>query len=1552
MDPQQRHFLEVAWTALEDAGHDPEAAAAEGHSIGVFGATGASHHWVEVLMTTDIAAAVGGMQVALGNEKDFLPTKVAYKLGLTGPGINVQTACSSALVAVHLACQSLLGGECDTALAGGVSVNPKDRAGYPYEEDGIVSPDGHCRPFDARGQGTVPGHGVGVVVLKRLADALADGDRVRAVVRGSALNNDGGHKVGFTAPAVEGQAAVIAQAHAVAGIEATDLDYIEAHGTATPLGDPIEAAALARVFGGTAPEGGASPCALGSVKSNIGHLNAAAGIAGFIKTVLALEHGEIPPSLHFETLNPQIDFSRTPLYVNTALQPWPERAGAPKRAAVSSFGLGGTNAHVVLEAAPAVVPSAPSRDHQLLLWSAASETALEGATDRLAEHLAPPGAPLGVGLADVAFTLQRGRRRLPHRRFLVTPTAAAQGAAAALARRDPKRLRQGVEERRQRGVAFLLPGVGDHYPGMTAALYRDEPTFRAALDTCAEILQPLLGEDLRSLLYPTSPEGEAAATSAGKDAPKPDLKKMLGRGAGQGERSAAEARLDATRFAQPAVFAVEYALAQLLAEWGVVPEALLGYSLGEYTAACLAGVLPLEGALKLVAERARLIDELPAGAMVAVPLGEAETAALLQELGLTEALDIAAVTAPAVTVVAGPVATVATLEERLQGRELVARRLPATHAFHSRMLEPAAAPLRQLLAGMALAAPKIPVASNVTGDWLTAEEATDPEYWVRHLLGTVRFTEGVGRLLEGDRVLLEVGPGQSLATAARQHPEGGGRDGARPILTTVRDAWEGTPDLAHLLETVGRLWLAGVALDGRGFTRHETRQRVALPTYAFDREEYRLPQRAGALSAAAAAAPQDGAATAPRGRGEVGEWFYTPVWPLTSLPPALPSASEAREDGEAATGATLLFFRLEDAQDGGLASALTAHWEAAGQRVLSVYPGARFAAAADGARFEVPADDGPGYDALLAALREDPGGIPQRIVHGWSADRASMEGADDPSEGAATGVDDARFAAAQTFGVGSVVHLAQALARAAAVEPRTVTVLTRGLHAVDGGEALRPERATLVGALKVIPQEYPDLRLRNLDLGETLPAALVAAVAAEILFDGTFDGTSDGTGPETADQSPADAAAAAATATTVAYRASGRRVQHYEPVRLGPGSGAGVLRPGGVYLLTGGLGRIGIRLAEHLLNHHGARVALVGRRAPSEAMQHHLQAAALAAGNEILLLTADVADAAALRGAVEQTRAHFGALHGVIHLAGAVASSGGLQVHLEATDQGALERHFPAKVAGVYALEAALAALDETPEGAEELDFVLLFSSLATVLGGLGFTAYTAANAFLDAFAHAHNQRHRRRGSDGAPWFAADWDGWPLEAVDPEGEPQPFVMTPTEAVDAFERILALRHASQVVVALGDLPGRLRDWVERGSERDGEGARAATADLRPRPPFATPYVAPEGEVQEGLAALWGEMLGVAGIGVHDDFFELGGDSLVATQMLARARRRFRTPITLRDLFAEATIAGLAAVVEGGGDDGLEDLEELLGRIEGLEDDDLEALEEDEVVKESV
>ncbi|MGA9527480.1 MAG: amino acid adenylation domain-containing protein [Terriglobales bacterium] len=801
-DPQQRVFLELAHHALENAGYDPERYAGR---IGVFAGIGDNHYYTtNLLARPEMLARAGKLAVEYGNQKDYISLRTAYLLDLRGPAVSVNTACSTTLLTIDQAYRSLLDHECDIALSGGVDITVPQKSGFLYQEGGTFAKDGHCRPFDADATGTMFCDGAGVVVLKRLVDALADGDTIYAVIRGSGKNNNGARPASFLAPSVEGQAEAIALAQADANVPAETIGYIEAHGTGTPVGDPIEFEALRSVFESQTDK--KQFCYLGSIKGNIGHPTNAAGVAGLIKAALVLYREQIPPTLHFRTPNPKIDFASSPFVMADKLIAFP-RGERMRRTAVSSFGFGGTNVHVILEEAPAPKAVGSSRPLQLLPLSAKTPTAMAAYSRALAEHLAG-AAP--ETFADTAYTFQTGRKQMAYRRFVV---AADPGEAAALLR-QPNPLRAGSKrtDRRNPAIVFLFGGQGTQYVNMGLNLYDGEPLFRAVVDDCCEYLKPHLGRDLREVLYPPV-----------------------------GDEKTAQISLQDTFFTQPSIFAIEYALARFWQSLGIEPATMAGHSIGEFVAATLAGVWKLEDALSIIALRGRLMQELPRGSMMAV-----NSAAESIADTLPTALQIASNNAPALCVVSGPEAEVAEFQKRLEAEGIVCRHLHTSHAFHSAMMDPMVKPLREAVSKIELHAPVRPFVSTVTGRMITAAETTDPAYWANHARATVEFSKAIQCLKEQDYDLfLECGPRSTLCSLARQHFTA---EHPATAIPTFADTHESNTELATFLFALGSLWQNGVTIDWDAFYANEERHRIPLPTYPFERQRFWV-EPAGATGA-------------------------------------------------------------------------------------------------------------------------------------------------------------------------------------------------------------------------------------------------------------------------------------------------------------------------------------------------------------------------------------------------------------------------------------------------------------------------------------------------------------------------------------------------------------------------------------------------------------------------------------------------------------------------------------------------------------------------------
>ncbi len=1398
MDPQHRIFLEICWEAMERAAIDPDRYPGP---IGVFaGESMNTYMLMNLLPHMELVASAETLQASLGNDKDPLTSRVAYKLNLKGPSLTVQTASSTSLSSVHTACRFLLQGDCDMALAGGVSIHLPEVSGYMYEEGGTTARDGHCRAFDAQATGFVSGHGAGVVVLKRLADALADGDHIHAVIKGSACNNDGSLKVSFMAPSVEGQVDVYTRAYEDAGVSPETVSYVECHGTATSMGDPIEITSLTRAFAAHTDRRGF--CAIGSLKTNIGHLDTAAGVSGLIKAALALEHRTLPASLHFESPNPRIDFANSPFFVNAVTRPWEIETG-PRRAGVTSLGMGGTNVHMVLEEPPPRAATTPSRPWQLFLLSAKSPKALDTLTLRVADHLESDPS---LDPADVAWSLQVGRKPLPFRRMLLA--ADREEAVGKLSTLDPEHVLTAAAPPGDRPVAFLLSGQGSQYPNMGRGLYDAEPSFRDDVDLCCRLLQPHLGLDLREILFV------------------------------EGETTAAAERLQQTALAQPALFVIAYATARLWMSWGVRPAALLGHSLGEYVAACLAGVISLEDALAVVALRGRLMQRMPPGAMLAVPLREEEVLPLLGER-----LALAAVNGPSACVVSGPADAVEALRERLESDGLTCRRLHTSHAFHSSMMDPILAPLRERLRKARLSAPRIPYLSNVTGTWIRPEEATDPEYWVRQLRQAVRFADGVAILLEEPRrILVEVGPGDALATMARRHPA---RGAEHTVIASLRHPKEAEPDQRFLLNALGRLWLAGGTVSWEGFYVRERRQRVPLPTYPFERRRFWVDPE----TAPKAVQKDD--------RRELADWFWVPGWKQSALP-GVPWGGAA-----AAAPASWLVFL-----DGcGLGTQLVERLEAAGHRVATVRAGSRFQNLGPQA-FEIDPGREEDYELLLSSLGEPPA----RAIHLWNVGpEASLD-----------------------LSFYSLVFLGKALVKRGGDAPFALGVVADGLYTVTGEEQVEPLKAALLGPCAVLPREHPWFTCRVLDI--SLGTGGTARPADQIL-----------------------AEMESAPEPIIAWRRHLRWAPHFEPTPL-PERPA-PLRHQGVYLLTGGLGGLGLALARHLAGTVQARLVLVGRSSMPERdawdawiaahgeddrtsrRLRHLQALE-AQGAEVLTVSADVTDPEQMRAVRAAAEARFGAVHGVIHAAG-VPGMG----MLRGKTREEASRVLAPKVDGTLALHAAF-------EGAG-LDFFVLFSSITAALPEIGQADYVAANSFLDAFA-------RRAGAAGENVLSIGWDAWRESGMAVETEvPKELAawrrrtlaqgLTDTEGAEAFSRVLAA-GLPEVIVSTLDLPARRAENARPVSleEIQESAAGEEPAMLYPRS-LATPYMPPEGDLERHIAEVWQEILGVDKVGALDNFFELGGNSLAGIRVTRILRERFDVSLSDVSLYEASTVRALARLL---------------------------------------
>jgi len=1322
LDPQHRLLLELSWSALENAGYDPERY--DGR-IGVIAGTAMNTYLLSRGLSKEFVTDY--LPVLLGSDKDYVATRIAYKLDLKGPAFTVQTACSTSLVAVHLACQALRAGDMDMALVGGAAIRVPP-AGHLYEEASVFSPDGHCRPFDAAASGTTFGSGGGVVVLKPLAQAIDNGDHVWAIIKGSSVINDGASKSDYTAPSVETQAEAISEALGTADVSPSTISYVEAHGTGTYLGDPIEVAALTRAF---ATDHQRQYCALGSIKGNIGHLDAAAGMASLIKVLKSFEHGQLPPSINFTSPNPQIDFPETPFFVNTELRKWEPVGGAVRRAGISSLGIGGTNAHIVLEEPPAP-GSSPDRERShrphLLLVSAQTETALDAATKRLAHYLEHNR---DQDLADVASTLQRGRRPFRYRRAVV----ASDTDAAILALREHPRLRTttGSREGGPWGLAFAFPGGGSQYPGMGRELYETEPVYRDAIDRGVAVIDRELQTDLLAALYPPErdPEGDQ--------------------------------RIAQPELMMPALYVSAYAQARVLIERGLKPQAMIGHSLGEYVAATLAGVFSYEDALYVVAHRSRLLGNTADGAMLAASI--TENAARQR---LVDGASIAILNGPEAVVFSGTVDAIEQIERSLIADGVDARRVRITRGYHSQLVESITAELADVVASVPRSAPRIPFVSNLSGGWITDEQATDPTYWASHAASTIRFGDGLATIAEARYALLEVGVNQVLGALALQHPA------CRkvPVASTGRRPTDDVDELTATELGIGKLWANGVDIDWNrvGEPGH---RRVPLPTYPFEGKSYWFG------SSGDMARPE---------RRDPTSFGWSVRWKSAGDP-----------DGEQRTGTFILIDAPRGHDD--IVSTLTA---------LDV---------------DVITTTSEQLAETLQDHAEDPGSL---CVVDFGPDNAD---------------DDA-------FGqFDRALALVKLLGRNDDMGAIELVLVTRDLLT----PSVTPASAVVLGPALVASKEFSHLSCRVIDSS----SASVTDVAAELL---------QGTEP------------------LVVLQDSDRLVRTVEHSPLGVAKHG--FAAGQVFVITGGLGGIGLALAEHLVA-AGGKVGLVGRRTVKEAGAR----SSLLDGprDDVATAIADVTDLGQLRAALDELEVRLGPIGTIIHTAGIVHDG----LIAEKTVDTAHEVLLP-KVQGSQHL------LKECE--ARGIPVLALCSSINSLLAPVGQVDYVAANTFMD---------HLAATSDGPTKVVSlAWPGWRdvgLVARMDDGPVRRAAMA--RGIDASEGVAVFAPALAVGRHIAITPGDLAAEVAKLSTiRDRQSSTEA--------PLTDSEVA-SGEtsnsVEASIVRMFGEILGESEVGPNDSFFDLGGTSLLAVKLITQIERAWGVTLTLDTLLETNSAAALAELV---------------------------------------
>ena len=1390
MDPQIRVFHEVVYSALEDAGCIPENCKGP---VALFTGAGQNAPWVANTNLNNKLFTVDAFTKNLLNNKDHLSTLISYKLNLTGAAISIHTACSTSLVAIHLACRNLLMGESKVAIAGGVSITNMLKSGYVYKKDMIYSPDGHCRPFDAKSAGTLLTDGVGVVVLKKLQDAINDRDNIHAIIKGSAINNDGVSKVGYTAPSVKGQLECIKTAQKMSKVEPKTISYVEAHGTGTKLGDPIEIEALNIAFNNEKNK----HCFLGSVKSNIGHTGEAAGIAGFIKTVLCIKNRQIPATLHFENPNENIEFDNGPFIVNTKLREW-KNSEFPLRAGVSSLGVGGTNAHVILEEPPKIDNTfVESNNPQILVLSAKSPGALRQHEEKLLGFLLNN---IDANIKDIAWTLQEGRKAFPYRSCVTAFNV--KEAINQLSDKNSNSIQSEPVSAGGKKLAFMFTGQGSQYVNMGRELYENEEPFRSIMDNSFQVAMKFNGKDYKKILYPENENNEHL--------------------------------INETANAQPILFMFEYALAKQLEHFSIVPDLMIGHSIGEYTAACLSGVMSFEDTLKLVIKRGELMQGLPKGSMLSVGASQEEL-----KSRLSSKLSIAAVNSDSNCVLSGEKEDLELVYQKLVEDEIPAKFLHTSHAFHSEMMAPIKGEFSRIVSTVELKKPSIPYFSNVTGEQIKHSDLTEMDYWSSHLTDTVLFSSGIQKMLESDDLIfVEIGPGNTLSNLVYQNCSG---DVQNEVVSLVRHPKIVVQDQHFLYKSIGKLWTSGCELDWSKVSDSAMSRKISLPTYHFESVKFPLAEDVFSKITSGSYAYGD------IERREALNWFYEPSWTRSSI--------SAKNHEQHVDGHVLIFM-----DDAGIGHEFAKTINCNSENIIQVKIGDQYRMLGDNS-FQLNPGMKEDYEALFKEIKER-GVHLSNIIHLFTLN---------------TNKDEADcFEKLKTLGYYSLLNISKNIPISLDLKLTKLLVVSNDIQNVSGVERSQLSKSLMLGLVNVISQESPQVECKCVDISlDHDIKTLVKNICGEM-----HGGNQE---------------------KNIAYRFGKRWVRNYNQLELDltKGTGNSKLKQNGVYLITGGLGSLGFLYSMYLLENYNASLILVGRsenlfenNSSSNDVKSQRLNELKQAGN-VLFLKSDVASFDEMNSAVRDGESAFGKINGIIHTAGVTRGGSFRSIGLLKEEE--CENQFSSKVYGLLVLEKLFRNVD--------LDFCLLSSSLSSVLGGKEFGAYSSANIFMDYFSDSDSIKN---------CVSINFDGLNFEDDGVTG----LSLNRDEMIVVLENALSLDGIRQVIISVGDLKRRLDKWVyginkEIFNVQDSSGTfkeELISSNLNAR------FTEPKTSVEKQLCILFETFLGTARIGINDDLFLLGTDSLKAMTLINHIHREFGVEISLSDFFQYHTIHELAIIVE--------------------------------------
>ncbi|MEP0265321.1 SDR family NAD(P)-dependent oxidoreductase [Dokdonia sp.] len=1392
LDPQIRIFHESVWKALEDAACVPSTFPGR---IGLFAGASPSTYWEFLTQVSGKLAEIGDFDGGQLNTKDSISTLVSYKLGLTGPSYMVHTNCSTSLVAVHLACRSLLMGECEIAIAGGVGMMYRPQLGYTYQEGMISSKDGHCRAFDEQASGTINGEGCGVVVLKLLKKAEQDKDNIHAIIKGSAINNDGQIKVGYTAPSVSGQTSAIRSALHFSKVRPESVSYIETHGTGTKLGDPIEIKALSKAYNSEKK----NFCGIGSVKTNIGHLDTAAGIAGLIKLSLCLKNKKLVPSLHFKKPNPEIKFENSPFYVNSVLKEWLAE-DMPLRGAVSSFGIGGTNAHMILEEPPLKEISESTGETRLINLSAKTKKALEEMTTNLAEFLDENRT---MNFDDLALTLQIGRKDFYYKS---TTTCSSISELIPLLHSKEKTKYFGSETGKKE-IVFMFPGQGAQYVNMGLGLYRTNTFFASELDQCLEHINKINGgnDDISEILFNKKSKKE----------------------------------IHETKYTQPLIFSIEYSLAKLLINYGIQPNMMVGHSIGEYVAACLSGVFKLEDALKLVILRGQLMQSLPSGIMLSVDVRESDIIPMLKN----SKVDIAVINTTDNCVISGRKEEIEELNKIFITKGYQTKQLNTSHAFHSGMMDPILDDFKKVLESIPRNTPEIPFVSNISGKWITNKQAMSADYWSDHLRKTVRFNDSIDKLLERDKVIfIEVGPGRSLSSFLKSNKN---KTENHRVINLMRHKKEKIADEDYLKDKIGELWLYGLKIDWQKQNWIQGRHKISLPTYPFQRKRFWIDIDPYEMLSNQSS----------NRRLSIKEWFNYPSWKREIL------------NGNTIEGKMKwLVFTNEDKVSNKIENLPVLK----GHPLIKVFKAEKFSIVKSDTYFVNPFEK-KHWERLFKEVNEGTDNS-VGILYLWS-----LESPEENNICPKNGYNDYY----------TILNLCKSVNALEAKEQIPFVLLTNNVFQVLGSENEDLERYILTSSIKVIQQEFPRLYCKLIDLN-------IDAIGMDNLIYPDIIGKEIFT---------------ISNERVVALRNGMRWTVHLEKLAISEGENNSYLVDNGVYLITGGTGQVGMTHAKYLIASCRATVIICGRKKlpPQKTWEDTINKKGKywkliqellsleESGGKLIYYTVDVTDETEVASFIDELYSKYGKLNGIIHAAGVSNDKTAEKPISMAVKEDCIAQLSP-KIQGLICLNRA------TED--RQLDFIIVTSSLASILGGIGFYAYSGANAMLDAYVES-----RAFAGGTTKWLSVNWDGWSENTGD-------FLITQKEGLKALDYVFTKNSVNQIIISLTELQVRIDKWVNMDLSQDNDLNDEVIEKIDDRPELITPYVPAVTTAQKQLVKLWSSQLGYHQIGIQDSFFELGGDSLKMIHLISKIQQQFSVDVPIDIFYQNPTIKAIISYMDQG------------------------------------